>query len=157
MDYNKISEYFITTVFKRGKAEMMSRFNIHSQGETLVLGYLAKSVGMEISPSNIANFTRTSPARIAAILNNLETKQLVTREMSKTDRRKILVAVTDKGQRVAKEHKMEICAYLARVFEEMGEKRTEDFIENFSLFLEISIKFSKEDNEKMEEKNDSNT
>lgn len=154
MDYNQAAEYFITKVLKRGKAEMMSRFNMHSQGETLVLGYLAKSVGTEILPSEIAKFTRTSTARVATVLNNLEAKQLVTREISKTDRRKILVAITDKGYQVAQEHKKETCAYLARVFEEMGEEKTEAFIENFNLFLEISIRLSKEDREKAEEKND---
>lgn len=152
MDYNKVAEYFITAVFKRGKAEMMSRFNIHSQGETLVLGYLAKRAGTQILPSEIAKFTRTSTARITTILNNLENKQLVTREMSKTDRRKILVAITDKGQSEADAIRAEACDYLARIFEEMGEERTESFIENFNLFLEIGIRFSKEDDEKAEGK-----
>ena len=152
MDYNKVAEYFITTVFKRGKAEMMSRFNIHSQGETLVLGYLSKRSGTQILPSEIAKFTRTSTARITTILNNLESKQLVTREMSKTDRRKILVAITDKGETAAEAVRAEACDYLARIFKEMGEERTESFIENFNLFLEIGIRFSQEDKEKAGEK-----
>lgn len=152
MDYNKVAEYFITTVFKREKAEMMSRFNIHSQGETLVLGYLSKRSGTQILPSEIAKFTRTSTVRITTILNNLESKQLVTREMSKTDRRKILVAITDKGETAAEAVRAEACDYLARIFKEMGEERTESFIENFNLFLEIGIRFSQEDKEKAGEK-----
>ena len=152
MDYNKVAEYFITTVFKREKAEMMSRFNIHSQGETLVLGYLSKRSGTQILPSEIAKFTRTSTVRITTILNNLESKQLVTREMSKTDRRKILVAITDKGETAAEAVREEACDYLARIFKEMGEERTESFIENFNLFLEIGIRFSQEDKEKAGEK-----
>ncbi len=31
MDYNKAAEVFLTTVIKRGKAEMMHRFNTYSQ------------------------------------------------------------------------------------------------------------------------------
>ena len=148
MDYNKAAEVFLTTVIKRGKAEMMHRFNTYSQGEHLVLGYLYKEAGKQIVPSKIAKFTHTSTARIATILNNLESKNLVTREISRTDRRKILVAITDKGRHVAEEIRVE-----ARVFEEMGEERTESFIENFKLFLEIGMKLAKEDKEKEEEKN----
>ena len=91
MDYNKAAEVFLTTVIKRGKAEMMHRFNTYSQGEHLVLGYLYKEAGKQIVPSKIAKFTHTSTARIAIILNNLESKNLITREISRTDRRKILV------------------------------------------------------------------
>ena len=153
MDYNKAAEVFLTTVIKRGKAEMMHRFNTYSQGEHLVLGYLYKEAGKQIVPSKIAKFTHTSTARIATILNNLESKNLVTREISRTDRRKILVAITDKGRHVAEEIRVEACSNLARVFEEMGEERTESFIENFKLFLEIGMKLAKEDKEKEEEKN----
>ena len=147
MDYNKAAEVFLTTVIKRGKAEMMHRFNTYSQGEHLVLGYLYKEAGKQIVPSKIAKFTHTSTARIATILNNLESKN------SRTDRRKILVAITDKGRHVAEEIRVEACSNLARVFEEMGEERTESFIENFKLFLEIGMKLAKEDKEKEEEKN----
>lgn len=51
------------------------------------------------------------------------------------------------------EIRVEACSNLARVFEEMGEERTESFIENFKLFLEIGMKLAKEDKEKEEEKN----
>lgn len=49
MDYNKAAEVFLTTVIKRGKAEMMHRFNTYSQGEHLVLGYLYKEAGKQIN------------------------------------------------------------------------------------------------------------
>ena len=78
---------------------------------------------------------------------------MITREISRTDRRKILVAITDKGRRTAEEAKMAACTNLARVFEEMGEERTQSFIENFKLFLEIGMKNAQEQKEKEEEKN----
>ncbi len=78
---------------------------------------------------------------------------MITREISRIDRRKILVAITDKGRRVAEEIRVEACSNLARVFEEMGEERTESFIENFKMFLEIGMKLAQEDKGKEEEKN----
>ncbi len=51
-------------------------------------------------PSDIARYTTTSTARIATILNNLEDKKMITREISREDRRKILVGITDKGKKI---------------------------------------------------------
>ena len=153
MDYNQAAEVFLSAVKKKGKAEIINRFNNYSHGEQLVLGYLYKEAGKEVVPSAIANYTHTSTARIATILNNLEDKHMITREISRTDRRKILVAITDKGRRTAEEAKMAACTNLARVFEEMGEERTQSFIENFKLFLEIGMKNAQEQKEKEEEKN----
>lgn len=153
MDYNQAAEVFLSAVKKKGKAEIINRFNNYSHGEQLVLGYLYKEAGKEVVPSVIAKYTHTSTARIATILNNLEDKHMITREISRTDRRKILVAITDKGRRTAEEAKMAACTNLARVFEEMGEERTQSFIENFKLFLEIGMKNAQEQKEKEEEKN----
>ena len=153
MDYNQAAELFLTAVKKREKAALMNRFNNYSHGEQLVLGYLYKEAGKQIVPSEIAKYTNTSTARVATILNNLEEKRMITREISRTDRRKILVAITDKGRQTAKESKETACSNLARVFEEMGEQKTTTFIENFQLFLEIGTRHMQEAKEKEEEKN----
>ena len=55
MDYNKAAEVFLTTVIKRGKAEMMHRFNTYSQGEHLVLGYLYKEAGSKLFQVRLQN------------------------------------------------------------------------------------------------------
>lgn len=144
MDYNQAAEQFLSSVKKRGKAEIINRFNSYSHGEQLVLSYLYKQAGKQIVPSEIAKYTNTSTARVATILNNLEEKHMITREISRTDRRKILVAITDKGRRRAVEIKQEGCSKIARIFEEMGEEKTMDFIDNFQLFLEIALRHSQE-------------
>ena len=40
-----------------------------------------------------------STARIASILKSLEEKECIVREVDKKDKRKILVKITDKGQK----------------------------------------------------------
>jgi DNA-binding MarR family transcriptional regulator len=153
MDYNEAADLFLSTVKKRGKAEVMDRFNHYSHGEQLVLGYLYKEAGKEVVPSEIAKYTNTSTARIATILNNLEEKAMITREISRSDRRKILVAITDKGRHKAEQAKMIACSKVAQIFEEMGEARTQSFIENFQLFLNLGMKFAELEQKKEEEKN----
>lgn len=148
MDYNKLAESFLTAVKGHGKQEVMSRFNVYSQGEHQVLFYLYKSSGKATVPSDIAKYTNTSTARIATILNNLEEKGMVTREISRDDRRKILVAITDKGRKKAENSRNQFVGHVARVLEEMGEERAQNFVENFGLFLELGMKIVKEEVEK---------
>ncbi|RZI48410.1 MarR family winged helix-turn-helix transcriptional regulator [Lactococcus kimchii] len=147
MDYNKAAGEFLVNLRNHGKPELMRRFNTYSHGEKLVLDYLYKKAGKPIVPSEIAKFTNTSTARIATILNNLEDKKMITREISRNDRRKILVAITDKGRSTAQAVQAQACSNLARVFEEMGEERTTSFIENAKLFLDIFMKQQEEKGE----------
>ena len=107
MDYNQAAETFLSCVKSRSKTEVMSRFSKYAHGEKLVLVGLYKNTGSPILPSDIAKETNMSTARVATILNNLEEKGLVTREISRTDRRKILVAITAKGREEAEQSRKE--------------------------------------------------
>lgn len=68
---------------------------------------------------------------------------MVKREISRIDRRKILVSLTDKGRRETKRSRERIIGRINRIFQEMGENRTKSFISNWELFLEIGTKIIK--------------
>lgn len=135
MNYKDLAEEFAAMMKSHGKKQMMHRFNTMAQGEPQVLFYLLKNEGEQVVPSDIAKFTATSTARIATILNSLEDKALITREISKQDRRKILVAITPKGIELAETKRDEMMGILALSFEAMGEERAGRFIEDLKLFL----------------------
>lgn len=65
-------------------------------GEMAVMRALMLADG-KLSPSQIANRARISTPRVANILRSLETKGWITREPDKTDRRRVIVNVTDRG------------------------------------------------------------
>lgn len=148
MDYNKLAEKFIQQVKDSNKSQVINNFNSFGHGEHQVIFYLYKNSGKAIVPSDISKYTNTSTARIATILNNLEEKGMITREISREDRRKILVSITDKGRRYAEESRAKHVGYLAEVLEEMGEERSQSFIENMTLFLEIGKRKQEEENKK---------
>lgn len=143
MDYNQAAEGFFSFIKKKESKAILLRLNEQAQGERLVLTYLYRNNGQSIVPSEIARFIGTSTARVANILNNLEEKGLVKREISRIDRRKILVSLTDKGRRETKRSRERIIGRINRIFQEMGENRTKSFISNWELFLEIGTKIIK--------------
>ena len=88
----------------------------------LFLFYLYKNAGTLIVPSDIARYIGASTARVANILNNLEEKGMISREISREDRRKILVFLTDKGRKETKERRTRTITRISNVFEAMGER-----------------------------------
>ncbi|GBG96629.1 MarR family winged helix-turn-helix transcriptional regulator [Lactococcus termiticola] len=153
MDYNQLAETFMHRVKGKGQTEVWSRFHAYTHGERQVLFYLYKSSGKPVMPSDIAKYTDTSTARVATILNNLEEKGLVTREISREDRRKILVGITGKGREIADAQRQKAISHVARILAEMGEEEATKFVQSFQNFLEIGIKIACAEEQEEEEKN----
>lgn len=126
----------------------MLKLNENAQGEPLVLVYLYKNAGTLIVPSDIARYIGASTApRVANILNNLEEKGMISREISREDRRKILVFLTDKGRKETKERRTRTITRISNVFEAMGEERTQQFIEAWALFIQTSMSILEQEKE----------
>lgn len=75
---------------------MSTRVSNAVSGEMAVMRALMLANG-ELTPSQIADRAWVSAPRVANILRNLEAKGWVTREPDKTDRRRVIVKVTDHG------------------------------------------------------------
>jgi DNA-binding MarR family transcriptional regulator len=57
------------------------------------------------TPGEIAETARVSPASVTAMLDDLERDGIVTRVRSDSDRRRVLVTLTDKGRTVLKKRR----------------------------------------------------
>ena len=68
------------------------------EGETAVLGYLARCNGKLVNPSMISEELNISRARTANILRSLRKKELIVMEIDDDDRRKMQVGLTEKGR-----------------------------------------------------------
>jgi DNA-binding MarR family transcriptional regulator len=64
--------------------------------------------------------------------------------MDKSDRRKILVRITDAGREKAELDRSEISARLEKVFRQLGGQNTAEFIRLTERFLQLSPKFNHE-------------
>ncbi|MDP3448338.1 MAG: helix-turn-helix domain-containing protein, partial [Eubacteriales bacterium] len=97
MDFTELAREYMEVLFKMRKRKNDKKINDSMHGEQFVLTYVSKHGGSVI-PSEISNEMGISTARIAAALNNLENKGLVTRRIDERDRRRILVELTAAGR-----------------------------------------------------------
>lgn len=94
-EYEKLARQLIGE-FSSMHRFMSTRVSNAVSGEMAVMRALMLANG-ELSPSQIADRAWVSTPRVANILRSLETKGWITREPDKTDRRRVIVNVTDRG------------------------------------------------------------
>lgn len=115
------------------------------KGELFVLQFLCAR-DRDVLPSELSVALQCSMARISALLGSLEKKELIQRDIDKSNRRNILVSITDAGREKAATEMKAIEDFLARVFSEMGEADALEFIRLYDKFFDI-IKFQVEKGE----------
>ena len=98
------------------------------EGETAVLGYLARCNGKLVNPSMISEELNISRARTANILRSLRKKELIVMEIDDDDRRKMQVGLTEKGRNFFAEKFDFIVRYLDLYVEVIGEEDIAELI-----------------------------
>ncbi len=98
-----------------------------SVGETPVLQYLS-GVDGDVIPSEIAKKLSFTRARMSHILDSLETKGYITRRPDPSDRRRVLVSITDKGRDFAAKKNAESVASLSKQLSSLGEHDAKELV-----------------------------
>ncbi len=96
-------------------------------GETPVLQYLSAADG-DVIPSEIAKKLGLSRARMSHILDALETKGYVTRRTDPSDRRRVLVNITESGRDYAAKKNAESVALLSNQLSSLGEHDAQELV-----------------------------
>lgn len=99
-----------------------------SRGEIFVLKILLFNNGTS-TPTEISEAMKSTKGRISAILNSLEKKGFIGREIDKDNRRNIIVTISDSGRDYVMKELRECYRIVAHVFEELGEKDSKKFVE----------------------------
>ena len=108
------------------------------QGEAFVLHYVSRRGG-NVLPGEISQEMDVSSARIAAALNSLEKKGLIIREIDRSDRRQILVAITQKGKNAAEDHYRTVLGIAGQMLELLGEDDAKDYVRIMKKLAEVLI------------------
>ena len=117
----------------------MEHLNRANKGEMFVLQFLDVQ-DTTVIPSELSVALQASTARISALLGSLEKKGQIKREIDKTNRRNILVTITDEGRKRVKSEMNEMRKNITQVFVKMGEDDTLEFVRLLKLFFELSEK-----------------
>lgn len=127
MDYRKLAEDFFYKSYQLKKNHHQQMLDESLQGEIFTLLYINERK-TQVLPSQISEEMSISTARVASILNNLENKGYIDRQIDREDRRRILVNLTENGQVQADKHHDMVIGLTARMLELLGEEDALDFV-----------------------------
>ena len=127
MDYRELAADFLKCLHAMRKAGPHHNINESLRGETFALQYIFLHEG-PVLPGEISSEMGISSARIAAALNSLERKGLVTRRIDFSDRRRILVELTEKGVESAKAHGNELLDNTTKLLSALSEEDAREFV-----------------------------
>ena len=102
-------------------------FDATKRGAYFVLNYLVKH-NKEVISADLSNSLNVSTARMTKLLQKLEKKNLILKQKSIADARKIIVTITEKGKKMLSNLKEMMLQLIDKLIEEIGEEKFEKFI-----------------------------
>lgn len=127
MKKKEFAEFLFNQLKPTTARSLTDVLNNFSRGEVGVLSYLVFDKG-ESSAGELSEKLNVSTARIASILNSLEHKEYITRKIDMLDKRKTLVAITEKGRNLAISTKNEITNMLLKIIDEVGYDDIKEYV-----------------------------
>jgi DNA-binding MarR family transcriptional regulator len=125
----------IGKLMSRGK--VIEAFNRSARGELFILKYL-QSKDAPASPSELSEALDSSTPRISAALRTLEKKGQIHRDIDTSNRRFILVTITDGGRKRISTILERMRKHLLQVLTEMGDDDAREFLRLATRFFEIT-------------------
>lgn len=133
-------------IMSNRQKDMLENINKPNKGELFVLQFLALR-NTNVLPSELSAALQASTARISALLGALEKKGQIARDIDKSNRRNILVTITEAGRNRVEAEMEEIKSTLTLVFTDMGEVDTGEFLRLSRRFSELMQKHLLRDQE----------
>jgi DNA-binding MarR family transcriptional regulator len=136
VNYSDIAESLMRTVMET-RMGFIGHLDKFARGEVCALTYLARTDGTQL-PSELSVALGCSTARVATLLGSLEKRGLIVREIDPSDRRQILVTITDAGRARARAAALEIRERTATILSALGERDAAEFARLLARVMEIS-------------------
>ena len=136
MDYQKLANELLKNLLMHHRVKPKKNIDEFLLGENFVLAYINGQNG-DVQPGEIRGAMNVSTARIASALNNLEKKELITREIDTKNRRQILVKITEKGKELAENHKKEVLGLAVKMLKLLGEYDAREYVRITKRMAEI--------------------
>jgi Transcriptional regulators len=127
MNYESLAHEYLDIMYAMRGRNAQKRVNDSMHGEAFVLSYVSEHEG-NVIPSDISNAMGITSARVAAALNGLEGKGLVTRRIDTEDRRRILIDLTDAGREKVQEQKQMMVGFVTGMLQYLGENDAKEYI-----------------------------
>lgn len=136
MEKEKLKNSLIESLSKVYFMEAFCHLTEFLQGELFVLYFLAQNKDLELNPSIISSNLHISRPRVTNTLATLKKKEFVETEESLEDRRRIRVAITEKGLIYLEEKRRKVEEYFNVFIERFSEKDTMELIRLINLAVD---------------------
>lgn len=120
-----------------------------SRGELCLLTHL-KRRNDPVLPGELSEAMSVSTARVARLLKTLEDRALIHRSIDPTDRRRIIVKLTEEGEKHLEAVYVRTHKRASAVIEALGAEDTEAFIRIAEKIVDVSRSLSAEETEEQE-------
>lgn len=114
-----------------------------SSGEIVLLKFL-KERSKEPEHANGTNVSEIAcqmcmaPPAISRMLNAMEEKELILRTVNKSDRRNMLVQMTDRGRKMQQEAELVLTEFMEKIEAQVGKEKVAQVIETMNQMYECS-------------------
>lgn len=136
MEFEELAREFLEEFFRLGRYHHSREISSSMKGEAFLLMYLWKKQDAA-TPGELGKAMKTSSARVAAALNNLERKEMIVRKAEEKDRRKIRVELTAKGEEQARQWQQIPMRMISRLMEQLGEEDAKQMLHILKRINEI--------------------
>lgn len=122
MDYQIKAEEFMKIIGEYNKLKKNHNSTAPDKGAIAVMGIL--SCNQEMYAYQLAKELNLSRARLSLIVKKLKSKDYITSRFMSTDKRKILIKITEKGLNLVKDTYIRTLKKISAIFEKLGEEKT---------------------------------
>jgi len=127
MDYSELACELMQQMHLFRRFNPQQKINESMRGEAFALHLIAVS-GEQMNPGEISDAIGISGARTAAVLNSLENKGYITRQIDPSDRRQILVKLTEAGMEQEEANRRQLIETIEKMLRLLGEQDAQEYI-----------------------------
>lgn len=135
MDREKYIESFLDAMFNVLISPIHEETVDIGRGEGKIIIYLSNNPD-GVNSGKLAEILNVGTGRIGNALKNLEKKGYITRELSKDDKRKVIVKLTEEGFSLADEKNRVFRERINKMIDFMGDDDALEYLRLFRLFVE---------------------
>ena len=125
--YEKLARELMEAMAQRGPVPPKDKIGESMRGEMAVLRLLGEK-DCQVAAGEISRLLNMTTSRIAAVLGSLEKKAFITRQTDETDKRRVLVELTDQGRAFHEARKAEACRHMQQILVRLGEEDAHEFV-----------------------------
>ena len=136
LNIKHLKDQFLEMLQAISKMEIMINLAPFLQGEDALLLHIY--LNGPSNPSLLSTELKVTKGRITAIINSLAEKEYITLEMDITDRRRVLVDLSNQGKYYLESKLTAADKHFERIFENIGYESTKTFVESLNNVITIA-------------------